>query len=528
MSSPTTTTNQQTSTQSNQTEKNQDSPRGESDNEIYYTSDLECSDEECQSKGHPCMPDDSCKGGRGEPPHLQGTQGNQGQKNQQGAQSNQGAQGKQGSQQSGQEGQANQQGAQSNQGGQQQGNQGRGQRRQRNQRQRQQRLRPQGDQDNQGNQQGGQGGQKNQGNQQGGQQGQGNQQGGQRNQGRGNIGFNEGIQGPFGRFRGESVSTWTEKMPCSIKELFEQIPLEAMMIENWVRKRLVLIGDKQPLDKALQRLNRHKITSLPVINEETGNIKGLLDSLDIVNYLCSVLDQESIAPARWDFNLQSTGQLLEMSQKKAYVISNNANMYDGLQQLSKGIPRLLVSDGICNLHQQENEEQSILGMFTQSDIVRFLASNPYWLALAPNAQKTLKELDILKDSSEQVVSVDQSIPANQAFKKIADTNSTGIVVNDSQGRIVANLSAANIRGISRRNFQLLTRPLFEFLQRDRRRGWWTMPICIRETDTLEKCILQFGATKVHQMYVCDDNGKATNVVTLTDVLRQFVTQGTQA
>jgi CBS-domain-containing membrane protein len=301
-----------------------------------------------------------------------------------------------------------------------------------------------------------------------------------------------------------------------------------MMIENWVHKRLVLVGDNQPLDKALNRLNRHKISALPILSDATGNVKGILDSLDIVNYLSSVLDQQGIAPARWDFNLQTTGQLLDMSQKKAHVISNTANMYEAFQELAKGVPRLLVSDSKCQVHEQQNEEESILGLFTQSDIIRFLSANPYWLSLAPNANKSLSELGLLKNSSEQVISVDQSRPASDAFKKIADTNSSGIVVCDSEGRMVANLSASNIRGISRRNFQLLSRPLFEFLQRDRRRGWWTMPICVRESDSLEKCILQFGATKVHQMFICDDNGMATNVITLTDVLRQFLDQGTQA
>jgi len=342
------------------------------------------------------------------------------------------------------------------------------------------------------------------------------------------VSYSEGIQGPFGRFRGESVLTTTEKLPCSVKEVFENIPLEAMMIENWVRKRLVLVGDKQPLDKALQRLNRHKLSSLPVVNEETGNIIGILDSLHVVNYLSSLLQHQNMVPARWDFNLQTTGQLLARSQNKAFVISCNASMYEGLQELAKGCPRLLVADGSCSLHQLESEEGAVLGVFSQSDIVRFLAGNPYWLAMAPQASKTLQELQVLKSPCEDVVSVEQTIPAYLAFKKIADTNSSGIVVNDSEGRIVAHLSASNIRGISRRNFQLLSRPLYEFLQRDRRRGWWTMPICIRETDTLEKCILQFGATKVHQMYICDDNGKARYVVTLTDILRQFVPQGTQA
>jgi len=82
------------------------------------------------------------------------------------------------------------------------------------------------------------------------------------------------------------------------------------MIENWVRKRLVLVGDRQPLDKALQRLNRHRITALPIVSEQSGNTLGVLEAIDMVEYLSSLLDQEAMGPARWDFNLQYTGQVL--------------------------------------------------------------------------------------------------------------------------------------------------------------------------------------------------------------------------
>jgi CBS domain-containing protein len=311
-------------------------------------------------------------------------------------------------------------------------------------------------------------------------------------------------------------------MPTTIKGLFENIPLEAMMIENWVRKRLVLVGDNQPLDKALQRLNRHKITSLPIINEQTGNIKGILDSLDIVNYLSTVLDQEAIGPARWDFNLKNTGQLLDMSKNRGSVMSNQSNVYEALKVLAKGEPRVMVIDASCNVHIQEREEENILGLFTQSDIVRFLGANPYWLKLFPDSCKRLSELGIVGNNNEQVITVEQNTPAYEAFKKIAEASTSGVAVVDGQGRIVAHLSASNIRGISRRNFQLLRRPLFEFLQRDRRRGWWTMPVCLNEGDTLEKAVLQFGSTRVHQMYVCDAEGKPKHVVNLTDIVRQFV------
>lgn len=314
-------------------------------------------------------------------------------------------------------------------------------------------------------------------------------------------------------------------MPTTVEELFKNIQLESMMIENWVRKRLVLVGDRQPLDKALQRLNRHKITSLPIISEQTGNIIGILDSLDIVNYLSTVLDQEAIGPARWDFNLKTTGELLALSTHKGLVMSNQANIYEALAYLSKGIPRIMVVDAAIAPHFQEKEEEGILGLFTQSDVVRFLAANPYWLNLHPRASKKLEELDIFS-GVENLVCVDQNTPASTAFKKIAEA-SAGVVVVDEEGRIVANLTASNIRGISRRNFQLLRRPLFEFLQRDRRRGWWTMPVCVKLSDTLEKTVLQFGSTKVHQMFVCDVYGHPKHTVTLSHIVRQFFTEDTQ-
>jgi len=293
------------------------------------------------------------------------------------------------------------------------------------------------------------------------------------------------------------------------------------MIENWVRKRLVLVGDRQPLDKALQRLNRHKITSLPIISESTGSIRGVLEAIDVVNFLSSVLEQEAIGPARWDFNLQTTGQLLDFSKKKAVVISNSASMYDGLIHLAKGIGRLMVVDKQCDVHEQTDEE-GILGLFTQSDIIRFLGTNPYWLQLFANSNQTIAELGILQHPFENVVTIEQNQPAFEAFKKISESGASGIAIVDSEGVIVAVLSASNIRGISRRNFQLLKRPLFEFLQRDRRRGWWTMPVCLHENDTFEKTVLQFCSSRVHQMFVLDDQARPKYVITLTDLLRVLV------
>jgi len=182
----------------------------------------------------------------------------------------------------------------------------------------------------------------------------------------------------------------------------------------------------------------------------------------------------------------------------------------------------MVVDKQCPVHEQTQEEEGILGLYTQSDIVRFLGQNPYWLNLCPNSGRTIEELGILTHPFENVVTIEQNQPAFEAFKRISESGTSGIAIVDSDGVIVAVLSASNIRGISRRNFQLLKRPLFEFLQRDRRRGWWVMPVCLRETDTLEKTVLQFNSSRVHQMFVLDESGRPKHVVTLTDILRKLI------
>jgi len=241
----------------------------------------------------------------------------------------------------------------------------------------------------------------------------------------------------------------------------------------------------------------------------------------MVEYLSSLLDLEAMGPARWDFNLQYTGQVLAISQKRAVIISNTSSMYDAFVQLSKGIGRLMVVDCPCEVHDQTEEESGILGMFTQSDIIRFLGQNPYWLQLCSNGLKTLEELGIFQNPFEELVMVDQTQSASFAFKKITETAASGLAVVDSDGKLVAVVTSSNIRGISRRNFQLLRLPLHEFLQKDRSRGWWTMPMFLRRSDTLEKAILQFSSSRVHQMFVLDESGCPKHVVTLTDLLRKL-------
>jgi CBS domain-containing protein len=240
---------------------------------------------------------------------------------------------------------------------------------------------------------------------------------------------------------------------------------------------------------------------------------------------------EGLAEARWDFNLQPTKNVLNFelgdfaAKNRPMVISNESTMWDAVQYFAQGVKRLIVLDGsfeAAPLLPQQPHDGMLLGLFCQSDVIDFFSSNPYWLRMWPKANQTLKDTGILDQPNEQIQTISQDQPTYEAFKKMVENNSNALAVVDEQGRMVAALSASNIRGISRRNFQLVQRPVYEFLQRDRRRGWWSMPVLAEEGDTLDKLIFKLGSTRVHQAFVVDSQGKPSHIVTLTDIIRLLV------
>jgi len=92
---------------------------------------------------------------------------------------------------------------------------------------------------------------------------------------------------------------------------------------------------------------------------------------------------------------------------------------------------------------------------------------------------------------------------------------------DNSGKLIANISASNIKGMTRANIQLLYRPLTDFLARDRKRGWWQLPVTTTLDTTLQDVLVQFVAAKVHRMYIVDNEDKPIGEVSISDIVRQL-------
>jgi predicted transcriptional regulator len=307
----------------------------------------------------------------------------------------------------------------------------------------------------------------------------------------------------------------------SLSEVLTQIPVQQIAMDNFIRKRLVLVGVSQPLEKALSRINTHNILSLPVVDDLTKDVIGLLDVLDIIATMSEAFSQTITMQQRRSVMRREISEVLKKHTKPIYMVAEASSLMDAIKHFANiNDQRMLivqreVPEKVCELKQGES---TVCSLLTQSDILRFIGQNIEWMKREPVFQKTLRELDL---GSRKPITLNQSVAAREAFNKIHDEGREGIALVDNDGKLVANLSASNIKGIRRQSFHLLQLSCDEFLLRDRRRGWWSLPICVNLDNTLEHVVLQFVVTQVHRLYIVDNEGKPTGEVTPTDVLHQL-------
>jgi len=311
----------------------------------------------------------------------------------------------------------------------------------------------------------------------------------------------------------------------SFAQVLKNISVQRIVYENWIRKRLVLVGKKQPLERALSRINTHNILSLPVVDEDSpvGAVIGLLDVLDIIAAVSESAEGSPTARPRRNTLFTPIQEIMgKPGHRPTYLISTHTSLYQAIHHFAtSGIQRVMIVDRIIEegtVVEQTKPEEMVVGLLTQSDLVRFVAENFVWMKREPIFQKTLQELGL---GQRKPITVDMSVQAYQAFMEIHKQGSEGVAMVDANGKLIANVSASNIKGMTRRNYQLLFRPLTQYLARDRKRGWWQLPLCTTLDTKLEQVVLQFVAAKVHRMYICDAEGRPTGEVSLSDVMAQL-------
>jgi len=310
--------------------------------------------------------------------------------------------------------------------------------------------------------------------------------------------------------------------PDNLRDTFLSEPVEEIAFINWKRKRLVLIGEDRLVERALSRINSHNIHSIPVVSSSGKGVIGTIDILDIIHALIAAIDKNASSSIqqtlRRDFMNQKVSNLLS---KKSYVISNEANLHQAVKcMLDYEQDRfVVVNRKIESVVQQFTQsEMDVDGIFTLSDVLKFLVSNSMLMRKEELFNKSIKELGLGKSEPKKFFYKDC---VADAFREIGRLCSDGLAIVDENGVLVGNLSASDLKGVTRNNCPILNNTVEDFLNRDQKRGWWERPFCLDLNDSLYHTVHQFVSTGIHRAYIVDDQGKPIGEVNHRDILTQL-------
>lgn len=280
-------------------------------------------------------------------------------------------------------------------------------------------------------------------------------------------------------------------------------------------RQLISVEVNTSLRDVLRTLNTNRILSVPVMDGNKGCV-GLIDTLELVkftayNYLtsqdASVMDDNlQAAPemfTQFEFEDKTANDVLKLSERSRAVkiVDKDATLHDVAEILGYEDHRVM-------LGRDKNAK-----LISQSDIVRYLSERKD--QLDRNILNTpVGQLNIPK----KIVHVSYRCPTIKAYNHLIRQKVSALAVLDENQKLVGNLSASDLRGLTDETLNTLRQPVNQFVHNT---GQKTL-VCCSPEEKLDMAINKLVENKVHRLWVTDEQNKPVGILSLTDVIRAVI------
>lgn len=307
---------------------------------------------------------------------------------------------------------------------------------------------------------------------------------------------------------------------------------------------------QKPVDAA-KLLWKNNLLAVPVHDEDQQQYIGYFDMRDILR---AVLQVKQEAQAASDENDDSGGELFGKDNEDWLVKSQLDLPMNGFNEEEEATLRPFAErrpvyccrqddslEDLCRLLSQsdcrrvlvcskkDGEKECCVDMVSRSTIIKYLASS---ISHGAVFNETLDEagLDFRKD----VVSVQESATAKEAFELILDKKLYGIAVVDEDGGLVGNTSARDVKLVtvypgSTDTFDM---DILSFLAGVRQADSpqtgkkAKYPACnVRESSSVGHVLKLLAKTGYHRVFVANDYLEPVGVVSEQDILRFLLEKG---
>ncbi|PRW56306.1 DNA repair XRCC3-like protein [Chlorella sorokiniana] len=338
------------------------------------------------------------------------------------------------------------------------------------------------------------------------------------------------------------------KMTAEAKQLLATTSLAEVLPTH----SLVSVTTGCRMEAAIKTLHNHRILSCPVmakgeyhgcisVNDVLKNLMGELSaqkphwleqgaavfSADDLVAAGKALSGKSVgelehAGSLFLLNAQSNTSMLDFVNN-SFDIKDNHHVHHRVYVCMPAGSAHIVSGGATTVvnatTSQSSGKLSVTHVVSHLDVIRLLAANKD--KLGGMAEASLEALGLDEGA---VFCVPASTPALEAFGRMAIDQKSSLGLTDASGKLVGNLSASDLRGLTTPEaFAALLKPAAEY--QAAQAGVAVASVAtVTPATTFGALLDMLVAHKFHRAYVVDAEGKPTSIITLTDILRKETAQ----
>eukprot|EP00029_Vermamoeba_vermiformis_P008460 TRINITY_DN3967_c0_g1_i2.p1 TRINITY_DN3967_c0_g1~~TRINITY_DN3967_c0_g1_i2.p1 ORF type:complete len:273 (-),score=68.38 TRINITY_DN3967_c0_g1_i2:74-892(-) len=260
---------------------------------------------------------------------------------------------------------------------------------------------------------------------------------------------------------------------------------------------------------------QHKIHSVAVFDPTSKKYRAFVDILDILYHamntfhLAELERSFSMISVHDHFSKHTCGELANISERSAYLqVNDDVSLWDILEFF-------VVADAVQRVA-VVTEKEDIVGVCSRLRLVHFFSPHIQKFSIA---RKSIQDINL---GIKKVITVKANSAVSEAFKLIRDhsLNSVG-VVNEDNGQLIGNISASDLKvvGLTGELFGRMLLSCRQYLTLIPTNPSFTYPICVNPSTTVEELIKKFDISRVHRIYVVDNQQLPVGIVSVYDLLK---------
>ncbi|EGC36431.1 hypothetical protein DICPUDRAFT_151118 [Dictyostelium purpureum] len=295
-------------------------------------------------------------------------------------------------------------------------------------------------------------------------------------------------------------------------------------------KEMVIVRSSSKYIDTMELMSEKHIYSAPVLNED-GRVSQVIDLLDMIHFIIEFLGlniPENLKklknqPREFTDILTSSGNLFSTSTiqtvigdrkiDKLVACRENTSLYDIILTFNDQISKVFVLD----------RKSEIINLISPTDILAMVAQNIH--VLGTTRFRTIQNLGVAVPFKRTYIKDERVI---LILKDFIDNNFNAAPIVDDDNKLIANFSISNIKNLNQ-NFDDLMLPVKDFLEyqniREKKKYITGLhesslhPLTVSTNDTLENTIFKIVATKVHRLWVVNDQNTPIAMVTIDSILK---------